>query len=606
MATPEKISEMLDSNPSILRLLVDSESLSEARRKLNDYLNTCEKEVLSSSCPLHPLEKKNTRDCINVFKNIIAENNEKKTSHSCLNTLWKLAADHWRQGDWHGISDAFLVEMKHLFKGVIGLSGIYSKSGICKREVPAFMHMEGRDAAVMRSVALNEKAEQYNSYINKNDYKTGLEPMLIDRRAENKKAIIDLLGGTEEDWYDYRWQYKMCFRDTERIAAIIELTEEEKNCIDETCANRIPFGITPHYLSLMDKRQTVKMNDRAIRSHVIPSRNYTNKMLKVGIEHKDSLDYMHESDTSPEDLITRRYPMIAILKPYSWCPQICIYCQRNWELSDDGSQQAAFSKNKVDKALLWFSSNPGISEVLITGGDPLALCNEDVEYILFKLSEMEHIKRIRIGTRTLVTMPMRFDSGLLNILKEYHNPPKRCISIITHVQHSYEISEDMAQAAKSIKSLGIDIYNQQVFTIQNCRRFETCFLRESLKSVGINPYYLFNLKDKEETGDFKVPIARILQEQKEEARLMPGIVRTDRTVFNIPTLGKNNLSSCQDHDVIMILDDGSRIYEFYPWERYMAPVNTYLYKDEPIYSFLQKMERLGESVEDYKTIWYYF
>jgi len=174
------------------------------------------------------------------------------------------------------------------------------------------------------------------------------------------------------------------------------------------------------------------------------------------------------------------------------------------------------------------------------------------------------------------------------------------------VQNAYEISGEMEQAVNRIKRSGIDVLNQQVFTIQNCRKFETCFLRENLKNIGITPYYLFNLKGKSETKYFKVPIARLLQENKEEARLMPGIIRTDKPVFNVPKLGKNHLVSWQDHDLIMILDDGSRIYEFYPWEKYMAPVDTFLFRDEPIYDFLTRLEKLGENPHDYKTIWYYF
>lgn len=87
---------------------------------------------------------------------------------------------------------------------------------------------------------------------------------------------------------------------------------------------------------------------------------------------------------------------------------------------------------------------------------------------------------------------------------------------------------------------------------------------------------------------------------------MPGLLRTDKGVFNVPTLGKNDLGSWQDHDFIMILNDGSRIYEFYPWEKYMAPVNTFLFRDEPIYDFLKRLETLGENAEDYKTIYYYY
>ncbi|MNW53826.1 hypothetical protein D3C74_314030 [compost metagenome] len=177
---------------------------------------------------------------------------------------------------------------------------------------------------------------------------------------------------------------------------------------------------------------------------------------------------------------------------------------------------------------------------------------------------------------------------------------------MTHFQHAYEISNETADIMKLIKKQGIDVYNQQVFTMYNSRRFETCFLRENLKSIGITPYYLFNLKGKEETKDFKVPIARLLQEQKEEARLLPGTVRTDKAVFNVPTLGKNDLNAWQDHDIIMIDRNGSRIYEFYPWEKYSVPVNTFLFRDEPIGAYLSRLEAMGEDIADYQTIWYYF
>ncbi|SCW53299.1 lysine 2,3-aminomutase [Paenibacillus tianmuensis] len=608
MATHEKISELLDANPDILRLLVDSETLSDARSRMFGYLNECEDKVRRADCPLHLLEKKNTRDCITVFKSIISESNEHKTKHSCLDTLWKLAAEHWRRQEWPEVTDAFLVEMKHLFKGVIGLSGIYSKSGICKREVPAFMHLEGREAAVVRSELLNVKADQYAGFIRKNGYRSGLDDEVVRRRQEHRQRILQALGATEQDWANYRWQFKHRFRDAGKIGEIIELTAEEKACIDAAMAQGIPCEITPFYLSLMDpdSKEDRHRHDRSLRAQVIPNRIYLDKMLEARLLPKEELDFMHEMDTSPTDFVTRRYSQIAIVKPYLWCPQICIYCQRNWELAEDSCGKADPAIHNLAEAYEWFRANPGISEVLITGGDPLAVSTDKLASILQTLTDMKHIKRIRIGTRTLVTAPMRFDEELLAILRTYHRPPEQTITLVTHVQHPYEISQEMADAMRNIKSLGIDVYNQQVFTMQNCRKFETCFLRESLKGIGISPYYLFNLKGKEETADFKVPVARLLQEQKEEARLMPGLVRTDKPVFNVPTLGKNELNAWQDHEIIMILNDGSRIYEFYPWEKYMAPVNTYVYKDTPIYDFLRRLEALGEHPDDYKTIWYYF
>lgn len=607
MANYSRISDLFDANPYILRILVNSDTLTQARKDLFDYLNKCELEVCEANCPLHPLEIKNTRQCIQVFKNLISPVNEFKTKHSCLNTIWRLATEHWRKKDWPEISDAFLVDMKHLFKGVIGLSGIYSKSGICKREVPSFVHMEGREAAIVRSNLLNDKVEVYKRYIEKNNYKTGLEANIVNRRLSNKENIIKLLGANDQDWYDYKWHLKNIFTTFEKISQIVDLSEEEIANIKRACDNKIPFGITPYYLSLFDPK-SVKSDkcDKPLRDHVIPNKWYLDGFLSQVKNDKDALDFMHEKDTSPIDLVTRRYPSIAIFKPFNTCSQICVYCQRNWELLDVKNKYALAGKNKIENALSWFRNNKNVEEVLITGGDPLVLDDEKIDHLLCAFSEMSHIKRIRIGTRMPVTVPFRVTENLLTIFKKYHDPPHRTISVMTHVQNAYEISTELAEVVGNIKKLGIDVYNQQVYTLQNARKFETCYLRENLKMIGISPYYLFNLKGKSETRYFRVPLARLLQENKEEARLLPGILRTDRAVFNLPKLGKNNLVSWQDHDYIMILDNGSRIYEFYPWEKYMAPVDTYIFEDEPIYDFLNRIVESGEDLDDYKTIWYYF
>ena len=103
-----------------------------------------------------------------------------------------------------------------------------------------------------------------------------------------------------------------------------------------------------------------------------------------------------------------------------------------------------------------------------------------------------------------------------------------------------------------------------------------------------------------------MPIARLLQEQREEARLMPGTVRTDEIVFNVPRLGKNYLRAAQNHDVITILPDGRRVYEFHPWEKNLSLVDTYLHTDVSIYDYMERLREAGEDLHNYRTIWYYY
>lgn len=262
-------------------------------------------------------------------------------------------------------------------------------------------------------------------------------------------------------------------------------------------------------------------------------------------------------------------------------------------------------RQKILRALAWFRKQKGLDEVLITGGDPLMLPDRVLDSILRSFSTMAHIKRVRIGTRAPVVLPMRFDDSLIRLMARYHRPEQQ-ITVVTHFEHPYEVTPEAREAVGRLARLGISVYNQQVFTMENSRKFETTALRLALKQIGIDPYYCFCAKGEEETNHFRVPIARLLEERKEEARLSPGTVRTDEPVFNVPKLGKNYLRAGQDHHVIAVLPDGARVYEFLPWERNLYPSPTYIHQDVPIYDYLRRLRKRGEDLRDYRNIWYYF
>jgi lysine 2,3-aminomutase len=177
---------------------------------------------------------------------------------------------------------------------------------------------------------------------------------------------------------------------------------------------------------------------------------------------------------------------------------------------------------------------------------------------------------------------------------------------VTHFEHCYEVTPQAMEAVQKFRRRGMSVYNQAVFTVENSRRFELAALRRVLRLIGVDPYYTFNTKGKEETRNYRVPLARLQQEVKEEARLYPGLLRTDEPVYNVPRLGKNYLRAEQHHTLLTIMPDGSRVYEFHPWEKKLAMVDTYVDRDVPIYDYLQELRRRGEDPEDYRTIYYYF
>ncbi|UCG68122.1 MAG: KamA family radical SAM protein, partial [Thermoplasmata archaeon] len=288
------------------------------------------------------------------------------------------------------------------------------------------------------------------------------------------------------------------------------------------------------------------------------------------------------------------------------CPQICVYCQRNWEITEPLMESAEAPKGRLDTALDWFADHGQMMDVLVTGGDPLVMSDDKVEYIIRRLSETPHIKNIRIATRIPVTVPQRVTAELCEIFGNYYEVGKRTICMVTHFSHLYEVTPDTAEAISRIRKQGMHVYNQQVYSFSGSRRFETVALRIAIKQIGVDPYYNFNMKGKSEIEEYAVPVARILQERKEEARLLPGVFGSDEPVFNVPFLGKNHLRAWQDHELISILPDGRRVYSFHPWEKNINKVKPYLYVDVPIKNYLEKLEKRGENPRDYRSIWYYY
>ncbi|MBU4075605.1 MAG: KamA family radical SAM protein [Euryarchaeota archaeon] len=581
----------------IHEILKSSDTLQDARNRLFDHLNDIERHLYNIYSDkyfkdMNLLEKNNAKECIRVFKNIIRTENETISNFSALQSLYSVGKGDIEPED---LTRGFLLEFIFLFKGINTNSGQYAEM-----DVPLFLKMIGMDAAKERMKSLDDYAMNMENGMRR--YKTGLDKELIKERLDNKRFILDLFDAGEKEWQDYKWQLSNIIKDIDSIKSMVRLSPDELKGLELAMKNKIPFQITPYYLSLFDRENSGRY-DHAIRAQVLPGENYCLNYIQSKNSGTD-LDFMDEKSTSPVRGITRRYPQILILKPFDSCPQICVYCQRNWEITD--IKDAIFSKDTMTNALQWIKDNPHISEVLITGGDPLTMNDVSLNWMLSEISGIEQVERIRIGTRIMVTMPQRITDDLMEIFDKYHELGTRELSIVTHFEHPTELTPDSLEANKKIKRLGINLYNQQVFTYYNSRKYESCLLRKTLKRSGIDPYYTFNTKGKDETIDYRVPIARIEQERKEEARFLPGLVRTDEAVFNVPRLGKSHLRAWQDHEVIMVLQDGKRIYRFYPWESKYALVEPYNYTDVPIYDYLKRLDDDGEDVEEYSSIWYYF
>jgi len=533
------------------------------------------------------------RDCARAMRSLLNARSDRLAGFSVAKVFFDLGKGNPRPD----LQPGFFADLLHI------IMGLKTRETL---EMPNYLNISrtltGRCAALARSDELDRLGRRVEERMQRYTY--GLQTEIIAERLILRERICRQFGASIEEWNDWRWHLKHIIRDVHPILSLVHVTEEDLECIRSARESGIPVGITPYYLSLIDCYPSPR--DRAIRAQVIPNFDYIEHMKQYRASEECDLDFMREHDTSPIDLITRRYPGIVIFKPYNTCPQICVYCQRNWEITDVLSEEALASMERIDAAVAWIRDHPIVREVLVTGGDPLTLDDDILGDILRKVAAIPSIERIRIGTRTLVTLPMRFTDRLVQLLGSLRVPGRREIAVVTHVEHPYEITPDMVNAADRLRREGIAVYNQLVYTFYVSRRFEAALLRRLLRLVGIDPYYTFNTKGKEETKAYRVPIARLLQEQKEEARMLPGLERTDEAVFNVPSLGKNYLRAHQHHDLLSIRPNGARVYEFHPWEKNIAPQNTYVGDDIPILDYLNRLREIGEDPADYQTIWYYF
>ncbi|MFZ5949142.1 MAG: KamA family radical SAM protein [Candidatus Rifleibacteriota bacterium] len=591
--TEKIIDDLFLFSPEIRQILVSAPNHENARDGILVFLKKLIEANVDDVINLSGLRFSLRLSCARSLRQFMARRTAAITGFDMVKDLWLLVQGRDNELS-QPFSRAFVEDFSAVLAGLTGNSGVYD-SGEADL-------LPGREGALARSEILDELFARSEERIC--GYKSGLDPEIVEKRRANRRIICSNFGVSETEFSDYHWQLNNIIRDADRLKTNVYLSEEEISAIESARKNSLPFGITPFYASLFGS--VGDDYDRAIRAQVIPPASYTEKMAENLGSRRQSFDFMREADTSPVDLVTRRYARIAIFKPYNTCSQICVYCQRNWEIEDAYVPQALAGREKIEKAIKWIKKNPAITEVLVTGGDPLVMKDEDIAFILESLARISTIRRIRIGTRTPVVLPQRFTDALVEILARCHLPGTREISLVTHFEHCAEVTPEAMQAVQKLRMRGMGVYNQAVFTFFNSRRFELSALRKALRLIGVDPYYTFNAKGKAETADYRVPIARLQQEAKEEARLLPGIERTDEPVYNVPGLGKNYLRAEQNHLLLTILPDGRRVYEFHPWEKFIRHARSYIHQDVPIFNYLQRLAAAGEDPDDYRSIYYYF
>ncbi len=308
-----------------------------------------------------------------------------------------------------------------------------------------------------------------------------------EQRSVRKQQILDLLGGTDQDWDNWKWQLKNRIKDSDILTNILGLSDLEKKRVDRV-SKHYRWAISPYYLSLIGKKYV----EDPIFMQAVPD---IRELASGG-----SLDPMNEALTSPAPCITRRYPDRLIINVTNQCAMYCRHCQRRRNIGEV-DQHACMED--IAQALDYISNNKEIRDVLITGGDALLLSDKVLDSILSALDQIPHVEIKRIGTRVPVTMPQRITSQLCEILNKY--PP---IYINTQFNHPLEITQDAKSACDRLAAAGVVLGNQSVLLRDiNDQSYIMRKLCQELLKIRVRPYYIFHAKDVKGTRHFQTSIS---------------------------------------------------------------------------------------------------
>ncbi|AMK75714.1 MULTISPECIES: EF-P beta-lysylation protein EpmB [Methylomonas] len=225
------------------------------------------------------------------------------------------------------------------------------------------------------------------------------------------------------------------------------------------------------------------------------------QVLPTQDELKDYPGYSHDpvGDLAAvaEAGIIHKYHGRVLLISTGACAVHCRYCfRRNFPYAE-----LQLSTQKVQQALTYILSHPEISEVILSGGDPLLLNDDKLGQLLEKLGEIEHVKRIRIHSRVPIVLPMRITDRLLSTLSSL----SQRIVMVFHANHANELSPAVGAVCSDLRHHGITLLNQSVLLKGiNDAGNTLCELSEKLFELGILPYYLHVLDHASGTGHFEV------------------------------------------------------------------------------------------------------
>jgi lysine 2,3-aminomutase len=322
----------------------------------------------------------------------------------------------------------------------------------------------------------------------------GAKPRFVVSAASTEFRRQHFPGVKTAEWNDWRWQNRNRIRNLAQLERIIRITDDERRAIAGH-EGPLPIGITPYYMGLIDPHDS----EQPLRRTTVPS------MAEFARSPGEDEDPLGEDNLSPVPGLVHRYPDRVLLLVTNFCSVYCRYCTRARLVGASGER--ALKKGDIDRAIEYIRNTPEIRDVLISGGDPLSLDEERLEYVVSCLRAIKHLEFIRIGTKQPVVQPMRVTPSLTRMLRRYHP-----LWMSLHFTHPDELTPEVAEACGRLADAGIPLGSQTVLLkgvnddVDTLKR-----LFHGLLKIRVRPYYLYQCDPIKGSAHFRTTVDKGLE-----------------------------------------------------------------------------------------------
>jgi lysine 2,3-aminomutase len=356
-------------------------------------------------------------------------------------------------------------------------------------------------------------------------------------------------GVSDAEWRDWRWQHRNALRSPDALGRLVRLTDAERRGLALT-AGRFRLAITPYYASLIDPEHAYC----PVRMQAIPV------AAEAEAAPGDLRDPLGEDRHRPLRAVVHKYPDRVLLLVNDSCAVYCRHCTRRRITS---GEEGAFDRAAVEEGIAYVRARPAVRDVLVSGGDPLALGDERLTWLLGELRAIPHVQILRLATRAPVTCPMRITDALARLLRA-HAP----LFAVTHFNHPKECTAEAREACERLVDHGVPVENQTVLLRRvNSSPRTIADLNHRLLSWRVRPYYLHQGDVAEGTAHLRTPLAAGI-EIVERLRGWTSGLAVPHLAVDLP--GGGGKVTVQPEYLVGRVE-GGHLFRSYRGERYVYP-----------------------------------